>query len=96
MGLVPEAVGPAKDVLDCQVHGLDVDQGDLLVAEGQDAVQMRLNALSKLMIRVHPAPLEKTHPLEEEPPGAHFGLVAPEVRFSPFVLGRRGKMISLK
>ena len=69
VALVSKSVGPADDILGCEVRGLDVTQGNLLVTEGQDALQMSLNAFGKLVIRFHPAPLELVHPLAKEPPG---------------------------
>ncbi len=79
VGLVSETVGPADNVFGFQIRGLHVTQGNFLVAEGQDSVQVFFDPLGKLPHGLHAGPLQLIHPLPEKAAGACPGLVAPEM-----------------
>ena len=70
---VPVAVSPSDHILRGEIGTLDVAERNLLVAEGQDAVEMVFNQADELVVGLEAAPFE--FGLPSRPELQHAGLV---------------------
>jgi hypothetical protein len=78
--MIPVAAAPTQHRADIAVDRLDLSERDLLVAVGQDPVEVAQQELGDLAERRQPLPSERAQPRREEPPGGPFVPVVPEMR----------------